>query len=250
MATDLIRISPLTRTDYRDLISPVGEAVWPEFMMHDSVAGEHWDGLFETFGEYQFALLREDGRQVVGLANSVPLAWDAPVEKLPDEGWDWALRQSARDRAENKSPKTLCAIQISIHPDHQGRGLSAIMLKEMLALARQRKLGRLIAPVRPSLKSIYPLTAMADYIRWTDDSGLPFDPWLRVHARLGGRIVKVCQRAMQVIGTIGEWETWTGLRFPDDGEYIVPGALVPIRIDRSLDRGTYVEPNVWTSHFP
>ncbi len=250
MSTDLTRISPLTRTDYRELISPVSEAVWPEFMMHDRTANEHWDGLFEEFGEYQFAFLGEDGKHVVSLANSVPLAWDRPVEELPDEGWDWALIQSARDRVEEDAPKVLCAIQISIHPQHQGRGLSTMMLKEMLTLARQKGLSQLIAPVRPSLKDRYPLTPMENYIRWTDDSGLPFDPWLRVHARQGGRIVKVCQRAMHVIGTIAEWEAWTGMRFSDDGEYVVPGALAPIRIDRSQDRGMYVEPNVWTLHLP
>jgi GNAT superfamily N-acetyltransferase len=219
-------------------------------MLHDPIANERWDGLFEEFGEYQFAFLGEDGKQVVSLANSVPLAWEGPVEELPDEGWDWALIQSARDRAEGGISKTLCAIQISVHPQRQGRGLSAFMLKEMLALARQKGLGRLIAPVRPSLKHHYPLTPMDRYIRWMEDSGLPFDPWLRVHVRQGGRIVKVCPRAMQVVGTVGEWEAWTGMRFPDDGEYVVPGALAPIRIDRALDRGTYIEPNVWMLHLP
>jgi hypothetical protein len=28
----------------------------------------------------------------------------------------------------------------------------------------------------------------------------------------------------------------------------VPGALVPVRIDRERDVGTYVEPNVWMRH--
>lgn len=250
MPIGLTRISPVTRSDYRELISPVSEAVWPEFMMHDPIADERWDGLFEEFGEYQFAYLGEGGKQVVCLANCVPLAWDGAVEDLPDEGWDWALIQSARDQTEGNTSKTLCAIQISIHPQHQGRGLSTFMLKQMLALARQKELRRLIAPVRPSLKHRYPLTPMEGYIRWTDDSGLPFDPWLRVHARQGGEIVKVCPRAMQVVGTVGEWEDWTAMRFPDDGEYVVPGALAPIRIDHALDRGTYIEPNVWMLHLP
>jgi GNAT superfamily N-acetyltransferase len=248
MSNDLTRISPLTRTDYRELISQVSEAVWPEFMMHDPIANDHWDGLFENFGEYQFAFLGKDGKRVVSLANSVPLAWDGAAEDLPEEGWDWALIQSARDRADGSAPKILCAIQISIHPRHQGRGLSTFMLKEMLTLARQKGLSQLIAPVRPSLKDRYPLTPMEDYIRWTDDAGLPFDPWLRVHVRQGGRIVKVCQRAMRVIGTIEEWEAWTGMRFPEDGEYIVPGALAPIQIGHNQDTGAYVEPNVWTLH--
>ncbi len=38
------------------------------------------------------------------------------------------------------------------------------------------------------------------------------------------------------------------LRFPESGQYIVPGALNPIEIDREADRGYYIEPNVWMQH--
>ena len=38
------------------------------------------------------------------------------------------------------------------------------------------------------------------------------------------------------------------MRFPVSGRYVVPGALVPITIDRRRDRGRYVEPNVWMLH--
>jgi len=128
----------MDRVDYRELISTVSELVWPEFMLHDPVAADHWDGLFEDFPDYQFAFLGRGGAEVVGIANSVPLAWDGPVEALPDEGWDWALRQSARDLEEALEPNTLCAIQISVHPNHQGQGLSTILLEECFALRNNR----------------------------------------------------------------------------------------------------------------
>jgi hypothetical protein len=35
---------------------------------------------------------------------------------------------------------------------------------------------------------------------------------------------------------------------PESGEYVVPGALELVTIDRNVDRGTYVEPNVWMVH--
>jgi hypothetical protein len=38
------------------------------------------------------------------------------------------------------------------------------------------------------------------------------------------------------------------MAFPESGEYVVEGALVPVRIDRASDRGRYVEPNVWMRH--
>jgi hypothetical protein len=47
---------------------------------------------------------------------------------------------------------------------------------------------------------------------------------------------------------VRDWERWTGLRFPDSGDYVVPGALTTVRIDRRRDRGRYVEPNVWMRH--
>ena len=53
---------------------------------------------------------------------------------------------------------------------------------------------------------------------------------------------------MRIPGSVGEWESWTGLRFPDSGCYVVPGALVPVEIERERDEGVYVEPNVWMHH--
>jgi hypothetical protein len=55
---------------------------------------------------------------------------------------------------------------------------------------------------------------------------------------------------MTVEGSVAEWESWTDMAFPESGTYVLPGALVPIEIDRDRDRGTYVEPNVWMLHAP
>ena len=92
------------------------------------------------------------------------------------------------------------------------------------------------------------LTDAARYIQWQTDEGLPFGPWLRVHVRLGGEIVKVCPRAMRITGSVAQWEEWTGMRFPESGKYVVPGGLIPVEIDCEKDRGLYVEPNVWMGH--
>jgi hypothetical protein len=53
---------------------------------------------------------------------------------------------------------------------------------------------------------------------------------------------------MRVLGTVAEWEEWAGMTFPETGSYVVPGALVPIEVDRERDQGLYVEPNVWMVH--
>ncbi len=89
---------------------------------------------------------------------------------------------------------------------------------------------------------------MESYVSWTTPEGLPFDPWLRVHVRLGGRIVAVCPESMRVTGSVADWEGWTGMRFPGSGQHVVPDALVPVEIDLARDEGVYIEPNVWVEH--
>jgi hypothetical protein len=83
---------------------------------------------------------------------------------------------------------------------------------------------------------------------WERDGGLPFDPWLRVHRRLGAKFLKVAPKSMVIAGTISEWEEWTGMRFPESAAYVVPGALQPVVMDLGRDLGSYEEPNVWMRH--
>ena len=54
--------------------------------------------------------------------------------------------------------------------------------------------------------------------------------------------------ALAVVGTIAEWEAWTGIAFPESGQYVVPGALQPVVIDRERDIGRYDDPNIWMRH--
>jgi hypothetical protein len=69
-----------------------------------------------------------------------------------------------------------------------------------------------------------------------------------VHERLGAELLRVAPASMTVEGPVGEWEEWTAMAFPESGDYVVPGALVPVTIDRDRDLGRYVEPNVWMRH--
>jgi hypothetical protein len=38
------------------------------------------------------------------------------------------------------------------------------------------------------------------------------------------------------------------MAFPESGDYVFPGGISPLAIDREADRGTYLEPNVWMIH--
>ena len=89
---------------------------------------------------------------------------------------------------------------------------------------------------------------MTDYIKWDNGEGLPFDPWLRVHTRIGGKIINVCHKAMKIQGSIKNWEQWSNMKFPQSGNYIIPGALSPVQLDIDKNTGRYIEPNVWMCH--
>src|SRR5256885_16473771 len=143
------------------------------------------------------------------------------------------------------TPTVLCALGITIAPECRGQGLSRRMIERMAKIGRDHGLDTLIAPVRPTLKHRYPLTPIYDYLSWRRQDGTHLDPWLRTHERLGADIVKVAPESVVVTGTVAEWEEWTEMALPESGTYVVPGALVPIKIDRERNEGVYVEPNVW-----
>jgi len=246
--TDLQFITPANCPEFRKLVAPLAEASWPEFMLHDVVADEHWGALFERFPDYQFGYLDPSSGAAVAMGNSVPLRWSAGFDELPDDGWDWALAEAVQTHRAGLAPNVQCAIQINIRPDYRGKGLSPRMVEIMRSIGRSKGFRSLIAPVRPSQKSQYPLANIDRYIQWMTPDGLPFDAWLRVHARLGATIIKACHRAMTIRGTVAEWQSWTGLHFPESGSYVIPGALNPVEFDLEADQGLYIEPNVWMVH--
>jgi len=223
-------------------------AGWPEFLLHDTVCNKNWHGLYDHFPGLQFALLSPETEELVVVGNSIPIGYDGPLEELSDDGVRWALESGMADLTAGRSPNLQCALQIVIKESWQGKGLAAVAIAEMQRSGAAYGLGTLVAPVRPNLKHRYPLTPMDRYIGWRNSEGLPFDPWMRVHARLGARMIKVCPRALQISAAIGHWEQWTGMRYPESGDYIVPGALVPVQVDRDADIARYVEPNVWMVH--
>jgi GNAT superfamily N-acetyltransferase len=248
LPTQFQLISPANQPDYRELVGDLADDCWPGFMLHDPVADAHWDDLFERFSDYQFGLLdRETGCAPV-MANAIPLRWEGDLRQLPDGGWDWAFAQAVEDDRRGRRPNLQCALQVAIHPDYRQRGLSAYMIAAMRQIAASKGFPYLVAPLRPNQKALYPLTPMANYIGWQTADGRPFDAWLRVHARLGGEIIKVCERSMVIRGSREEWAAWTGLSFPESGAYIVPGALHPVDFDLKRDEGVYVEANVWVAH--
>lgn len=218
---------------------------------------------------------------------------------------------------DTRRPNALSALAVTISPDHRRLGLAERLIDAMKQTAREEHLRVLVAPIRPTRKFDFPFVPMEEYITWTTTTHpngtslatsslglknghptitttttttndkhkqpLPFDPWLRKHVRMGGKVVKIAPSSMVVEGSIAEWEEWTGVDFrqyllpqgtqrekdsnsrngtemtgteqqqqPEcNREYVevaFPGGLVPLRIDVEEKRGVYMEPNVWLYH--
>ncbi|WP_040709142.1 hypothetical protein [Nocardiopsis potens] len=219
----------------------------PEFVRHDDVAERLWDRLETRFPEYQVMLL-DEGR-VVARGASVPLCWQEPDVDLPDEGFDWALSQAVDDHDAGRAPTVAASLLIAVVPDRRRQGLSTAVAGALRENAAARGLSALIAPLRPTLKHRYPLIPMGTYAGWAQGGGeAPFDPWLRVHWKAGARILHTCERSRTVTGTLAEWEEWARMDLLSSGEYVIPGGLSPLALDRLSGTGHYVEANVWARH--
>jgi len=224
----------------------LGAGTWPEFMQHDKIVEQYWPDLYDSFLHLQFALF--DQGILVGIGNSVCLNWSKPISELPDAGLDWAMEKANRDHREGLKSNLQIGVQILINPNYQSKGISYKMLGVMKEIARENGIRKIALPVRPTLKSDYPSMAIEDYLVRKNKDGLPLDPWIRVHVRDGGKVIKACSQSMTIEGSVSDWEKWTGKTFPDSGEYVVDKALVPIQIDIKQDRGLYIEPNIWIVH--
>ena len=227
------------RPELRDRVDSAD--VWPEYNRHGDVANRFWGRMLAELPDYQFVLVEDD--EVLAEGHTVPVAWDGTVGGLP-EGFDGALAGAFEDA----EPNTLCAIAVEILPAHQSRRLSVPMLEQMKAIGAREGFDALLAPLRPSWKERYPLTPIERYVAWTRDDGLPFDPWLRVHVRMGAEALKPEPESLRITGSVADWEQWTGMAFPDSGTYVFPHGLAPVEIDREADAGRYWEPNVWMLH--
>ncbi len=240
----------VTAADRPDLINAaqrLPEAVWPAFMVQDPTVERLWMQLYERYPEYQFMLLEPGSDRILAMGNSAPSDWDEEPSALPHEGVDWIMETTC-DGPMPSAHRSQFALQVVVDSSLQGKRLSGEGVRVMMSLGRAHGCRNLYLPVRPNQKHLYPLTPMERYIHWTVDNGLPFDAWMRVHARLGGEIIGVCEKSMQMPGRVADWEAWAGMRFPESGRYVIPKALVPVEIDCENDRGLYVEPNVWMLH--
>jgi hypothetical protein len=230
------------RPDLSDPAKELTSDLFPEYNNHGDILNRYWSRLTEERPDFQFHLLG-DHDEILARARSLPVRWDGTLQDLP-AGIDGAIARGFDEGGAN----VLCAMVIMVPRGLQGRGISVVALRAMGEIARQHGFAAMIAPVRPSWKDRYPLTAIEDYAGWRRSDGALFDPWMRVHERVGAATLRAEPRSLRIMGTVAEWEKWTEMAFPVTGDFWFPGGLATVSINRDEDSGRYWEPNVWMRH--
>jgi GNAT superfamily N-acetyltransferase len=220
---------------------------WPEFIFHDEGVTPYRERRIAYFRDWEFYLVSTDDRRLIAGCWGVPIAWDGTVEDLPG-GFTESLARSVTSYEAGVVPNTFVLMAAAVRNDEQGQGHAGRVITAVRERAIAAGLPQVIAPVRPTLKSKYPLTDIAEFMTWTRDDGLPLDPWVRTHVRLGATILAPARHSQTMTGTAADWEKWTGLLYPSTGTYVIPDGLTVLEIDRTADLGTYREPNIWMRH--
>jgi GNAT superfamily N-acetyltransferase len=225
----------------------IEQVAWNEtgYLNYTRAHYEYYSALLNRHPEYQLCLVNEDVGYPVAMANSVPFAC-GDLDSLPPEGWDWVVETAA---CTNDDPvDMLGALAISVPAVHRLKGYGRFLIRALLDLAKVKGLQGVVAPVRPSAKVRHPWVPISEYLSWTDEKGRLYDPWLRSHLSLGGRLVGPCERSMVVSEPIAFWENWSNQSFESSGAYTLEGAIAPVKIDVDRQTGIYEEPNVWVAY--
>lgn len=245
---------------------PIMCSGWPRFLMEDPATVGIWDILFRYFPQGQFALREIKSGNIMALGLTAWLNWNGTDECLPDEGWHWVLHHARTDlilmnntlkrsysdlgeyETESYTSGVLSAVAAVVNPAFRGGGLAVYLINQMKQLARNLGIRRVIAPLRPSKKELYPLTPITRYVSWVREDGLPYDPWIRIHLRLGAHLAGICEHSIQISATLDTWSEWSGLIFPEDGLYILPGGAAPLTVSRVNNCGDYTAGGIWVVH--
>jgi GNAT superfamily N-acetyltransferase len=239
-----------TCADYPELTAAALQLeadVWESlgYLDYSGAHAAYYDDLLEEFPDFHLVLVEAKTNTVVATANCVPLYVDMSCE-LPQEGWDWIVESAANQRGFGAN--MVGGLAVSVRPENSAKGLARLMINAMGHVAKSHGFVGVIVPVRPSLKAAHPEVNIDEYVSWKDDRGRMFDPWLRSHVSAGARLGSVCHRSMQVNQPMDFWSPWIRSAANIDGQHIIDGALVPLKIDEATNTGSYVEPNVWVTY--
>ena len=218
---------------------------FPEIILRSPVIAKYWDRVEKYFPEYQIFMI--ENNQILGFVNAIPFYWDEPISDLPDEGWDWMLKNGVTGFEKGVHPNSLGGLQIIVTKDNQGKGYSKVLIDEAKKVVTEKGFDNFLIPIRPTFKSRFPEMRMEEYINLKTDNKI-YDPWIRTHVKGGAEIISVCSKAMLIDGDLHFWEGMMHQKIEKSGSYIVDGALNPVDINIEINYGVYHEDNIWISY--
>jgi hypothetical protein len=107
---------------------------------HGNHAGRDFGVLFPDHADLQVLVVDTRIGEVVARGRTIPFRWDGSLEDLP-RGID-AVGLRALD--EDAQPTALSALAAEVLDEHQGRGLSGVVVTAMAAVARGHGLRPLV----------------------------------------------------------------------------------------------------------
>ena len=149
------------RPDLEEQVNRLAGEAWPAFMLQADTP--YWSSLFDAFAEFQILFCDPSGA-LIALGHAIPFVWDGTLEDLPPK-IDEVMARAIDAHRYHYPPTALSALAALVSPEHQGRGLSSEVLRAMRSLAAGRGVHSLVAPVRPTFKSLYPLIPIERYAR-------------------------------------------------------------------------------------
>ena len=228
------------RPDLADECTRLHTGVFPKYMRYQPLSVRP---IIKYFN-YMVIFLQDE--KVIAVGGLMPMQWNGNKDELPT--YPNLVKDGINIQDEQKQFNCLGALFAAISSNHQGKGLSYQLILEMKKMAKMAGCEHLMLPIRPTLKCQYPYSTLSEYLKLRRDDGSYYDPWVRVHHKLGGEIVNLMEECDIFSGPINEWEKVTDQKFRQSGSYIVPRALSPLEIDVAKNVGTISEGNIWIKH--
>ncbi|BBH51843.1 non-ribosomal peptide synthetase [Fluviispira sanaruensis] len=218
---------------------------WPKYFEGSAILVDLWPKIYSEFSEYQILIVDEKD-EIAAIGNSIPIYWDGTCKNLPN-GWDGALESAFKET--QTEPNTLLILAGIVAEPYQSRGLSSEILKLFKIIAQANELEKILVAVRPTGKAQFPEIKFTDWCSLRREDGQLKDNWLRMHERIGGKILKIDLNSQFIKARIDEWESWTQFHIMNSGPIHFPETLQEAVVDFSDNSVTYYDPAVWVEHF-
>ena len=137
--------------------------------------------------------------ELVAHAIASRIDWNGEPMSLP-RGWQRTVRYCYENVAQHKRPaNTLVGLFINVEQEFRRHGWAARVIEGMKDLARRRSLTSIVIPLRLPTRYERHNAAMPfeEFAFLKRDDGEYRDHWLRLHVRLGARVIGHCNTSHQ-----------------------------------------------------